>query len=527
MRARLACVAAMAIIVASCGASTTPSPTAPGSATPSPTVVPIAATPAVVGHWETAGTMAIGRFAPHAVPLADGSTLVVGNDACSRGWSGCSCSDCVRDDSLATETWDPSTNSWSMVASLNKPRAAFAAVPLADGRVLVTGGVNAGVSNHWGDQGEHQSYSSTYVYDPTHPSDGWTKSALLGTARSASIAAVLPDGRVLVAGGYYLSRQTGRIDTGPETVFAAYRSTPASVPMPPGAILANSDPGTPIAALATAEVYDPATDQWSPTGPMRYARYGSEAVTLADGRVLVVGSSSSYGRWNDSYVTVDDRVYESAEVYDPRTGRFSLTGNIPPIDWSSLPLTGRSDFEDLLRSPGTLVALADGGALLVGRTSGWSAGPSWSGTLVRTLRFDPRSERWTEIDRSLDREDSAAKQIVQVVGGHVSHNAVAATLADGRVLVAGGERDTCGVDGLCGETYVAIEAASLYDPATDTWTALPPMPEPRAGGAAVTLTDGSVLIVGGYNETAYGGTDCQTPDQPTGLASAVRFVPGR
>ena len=110
----------------------------------------------------------------------------------------------------------------------------------------------------------------------------------------------------------------------------------------------------------------------------------------------------------------------------------------------------------------------------------------------------------------------------------MSHNAVASTLADGRVLVAGGERDTCGVDGLCGETYVAIDSASLYDPATDAWTALAPMPESRAGGAAVTLTDGSVVIVGGYNETlTFDDTDCQTQDQPTGLASAVRFVPGR
>ena len=98
---------------------------------------------------------------------------------------------------------------------------------------------------------------------------------------------------MLVAGGYYLSGETGRIDTGSETVLAAYRSTPASVPMPPGAILADTDPGRPpIAALATAELYDPVTDTWSATGPMRYARYGAEAVTLADGRVLVVGSSS-------------------------------------------------------------------------------------------------------------------------------------------------------------------------------------------------------------------------------------------
>ena len=171
-------------------------------------------------------------------------------------------------------------------------------MPLANGRVLVTGGVNAGVSSDWGGQGEHQSYSSTYVYDPRRPGEGWTKAALLGSARTDPIAAVLPDGRVLVAGGYYLSGETSRIDTGSETALAAYRSTPASVPMPPGAILADADPGTPIAALATAELYDPVTDTWSATGPMRYARYGAEAATLADGRVLVVGSSDEYTTWN-------------------------------------------------------------------------------------------------------------------------------------------------------------------------------------------------------------------------------------
>ena len=96
--------------------------------------------PTDVGHWETLGAMAIGQFAPrHPVPLPDGSAVVVGNDACRRDPFGCSCERCVRDDSVATETWDPSTNSWS-VASLDKPRAEFVAVPLADGRVLVTGG---------------------------------------------------------------------------------------------------------------------------------------------------------------------------------------------------------------------------------------------------------------------------------------------------------------------------------------------------------------------------------------------------
>jgi len=99
---------------------------------------------------------------------------------------------------------------------------------------------------------------------------------------------------------------------------------------------------------------------------------------------------------------------------------------------------------------------------------------------------------------------------------------LAAALADGRVLVAGGEHPTC--DGTyCGNTYVAVESASLYDPANDNWLPLPPMPEPRAGGTPVVLADGSVLIVGGYTETTPRTGLCGW--DATGLASTVRFVP--
>jgi N-acetylneuraminic acid mutarotase len=92
-------------------------------------------------------------------------------------------------------------------------------------------------------------------------------------------------------------------------------------------------------------------------------------------------------------------------------------------------------------------------------------------------------------------------------------------LSDGRVLFAGG-RDAAYSEGIYVESVT--RTAELYDPATDVWSPLPPMPEARAGGAAVVLKDGSVLLVGGYDERA--GTD---GTEVVFLASAVRFIPSQ
>ncbi len=86
-----------------------------------------------------------------------------------------------------------------------------------------------------------------------------------------------------------------------------------------------------VPALATAEVYDPATDTWSATGPMRYARFGAAAVTLADGRVLdrrVARARMTRRAGTTSDVRIDERARETYEMYDPRTGAFSL-GQLP------------------------------------------------------------------------------------------------------------------------------------------------------------------------------------------------------
>ena len=116
------------------------------------------------------------------------------------------------------------------------------------------------------------------------------------------------------------------------------------------------------AALATAELFDPATGNWMTTDPLNFARSGAAAITLADGRILVVGSGGG-----ETGVSVDEGAFDSAEIYDPETESFSLTGTLPDIDRSAFQTLGvpLPDGDPQPADNGTLIALSDGGALLI------------------------------------------------------------------------------------------------------------------------------------------------------------------
>lgn len=93
-----------------------------------------------------------------------------------------------------------------------------------------------------------------------------------------------------------------------------------------------------------AEAYDPAANTWRPAGPMVLPRAGNAAVTLQDGRVLVMGGSNETFR----YCPPCDPM-SSAEIYDPATGGWSA---VTPMDEAS--------------AQPTAVLLADGGVLVTG-----------------------------------------------------------------------------------------------------------------------------------------------------------------
>jgi hypothetical protein len=217
------------------------------------------------GQWSLTAPMSTPRRFAAAVPLADGRVLVVGGE----GQNGSS--------TLASaEVFDPATSTWQSVPSMQHERATPAAVRLQDGRVLVVGGGAGGVMDSVPVPAE--------VFDPSTAS--WTLAGLPHKARMDGTATLLPDGRVLVAGG----RQAG---------------------------------GAPVGA----EIYDPATHAWTQTGPLVVERIAHSTLLLPDGRVVMLGGLSANGRFEDT-----------AETFDPATNTWTAVGWLPQPRYSHAAL---------------------------------------------------------------------------------------------------------------------------------------------------------------------------------------------
>ena len=461
------------------GATTAPTGPATPTATAKPTKAPMPTpTPQHVrAHWDTLGFVAPMAVAgTTAVRLGGGRILFLAQ----------------RDgDQRYASVWSPVKGDVRVTTPLNAPRTEFVAVPLRDGRAMVIGGTND----------VDQSYSSTYIFDAAG-GGSWTKTGLLHQARSAPCAAVLRDGRVLVAGGYFHVKPDWGSIALPATLAIARPGGSDAGPPP----LNDVAPPFIGAAMATAELFDPTTGTWSKTGAMRYARARCQAVSLADGRVLVVGSG---GAWDG--VGIDERALDTAEIYDPKTGRFSPAGQLPELSRSTsraLHDAGTTGGEG-----GSLVALENGGAVLIGVGYYWKH----QGEATRSFRYSPARNAWVEIGQTwaVYFDDPGRKPTVVTRGVRNLAGAAAALLPDGRVLVAGGLSAPTATDNYAYDS-LPVAAVLAYNPANGRWSRLPSMPRARAGGSAVVQADGSVVIAGGSGD-----------DEGTALRSFVRYTPPR
>jgi hypothetical protein len=376
------------------GASASPSEPASPSAGPSSTVVP-----APVPSWTATGSMGMARGGFSATLLPDGKVLAAGGDAMVEGV-----------DTASAELYDPATGTWSATGSMATARAGHSATLLPDGKVLVAGGGRQSDAYTW--------LASAELYDPA--TGIWTTTGSLATSRVGHTATLLPDGKVLVVGG--------------ETDSAAF-------------------PGNPV-GVASAELYDPATGSWAPAATMPSQRFGHTATLLPAGKVLVAGGACC---------GASPEPLASAELYDPATDTWIATGSM------STQRVGH-----------TATRLIDGRVLV---TSGGQA-----------ELYDPGTGAWTPTGTMV-----------------APYGACSATLLlDDKVLVAGGiDRHLNAGDG------APVAAAELYDPATGTWSATASMVTPRCG-TATRLIDGRVLVAGG-----------DAPKGPSGLGtSAELYDPG-
>lgn len=312
------------------------------------------------------------------------------------------------------------SDSFSAITNMSVARNLPTATTLVDGTVLITGGE---------DTPGHQ-LSSAEIYDPHLQSFIITGS--MSIARSHHTATLLKNGKVLIAGGAFgpaeIYDPSTRNFSPTGTPLAAFRifGTAATL-LKDGRVLFIGGQGSAGIGRPPAEIYDPLSGTFSlPKGSMVQPRFGSaSAVLLNNGKVLIVGGMD----------IATFQLMSEAELYDPITDTF-------------LPTGAMSD----ARFAATATLLNNGKVLVTG-----------GGPLTSEL-YDPNGGTFSQ---------TAQSPIVRV------HH-TATLLVDGDVLLAGGDT-----------------GADIYDPTLGTFSGVIPMVKTRGNHAAALLPDGRVLVVGG------------------------------
>jgi hypothetical protein len=203
--------------------------------------------------------------------------------------------------------------------------------------------------------------------------------------------------------------------------------------------------------LSTAEIYDPATGQWTAVALMHHVRTGHAAVLIEGGKVLVVGGNDAPPLGISPGGSAPAHI--APEIYDPSTDTWSVMA-MPVLDRPVHP---------------TATLLRDGRVLVVG---GQYMLNSPDESAERSELFSPTSDAWSSVPPETR---GGARQF---------HSAT--LLATGQVLIAGGMR-----------SLHPIGSAVLYDPTSNAWIPVPDMTENRCGQAAQLLPTGKrVLMVG-------------------------------
>ena len=377
------------------------------------------------GSITTVGEMVHPRYGHSATLLPDGRVLIAGGDIGGG----------IMQQNVPAEIFDPGTGTFRAIEPLQHHRLYHRATLLADGRVLLTGGLGDGV------------IMQAEVFDPA--TETFAGVGDMKQGRVDHSATLLDDGRVLIAGGSGVDARGIISDT----------------------------------ALSSAELFDPATDAFSDGGSLTNDRSQHAATLLTDGRVLIVGG---YNR---------DGSPRASELFDPGTGRF---------------VRGADTLDPLGNV--TAAVLRDGHVFVLGE-----GGPP--------ELFDPSTSGLASPTPG-PRNAGLAGSVTAIDGPAVQRYAHTATLLpDGRVLVIGGDVDD--------ETH--LDSAELYDPQTGRWSATGSLNQPRARHMATLLDDGRVLVAGGgaFQPSEAGGEYVQSDsaelyDPATGLFTpAGRMAVGR
>ena len=315
-------------------------------------------------------------------------------------------------------------------ASMLEPRSGQTATLLPDGKVLIAGGMRR----------NQDFYKSAELYNPS--TGKFQPTGEMNQRRVGHIAVLLGSGKVLVAGGWIGGGGTDSAElydpaTGRFTAIAKMtiqRGRPSATLLADGDVLITGGEERENESLTSAEIFHVNTLSFQPTRSMHHARVSHTATLLNDGRVLIAG-----GYTGD--------VSSSAELYDPKAGAFTETGGLGTA-----------------RCKHTAGLLPDGKVLI----AGGSDSRGWYGNLNNAEIYDPHTGKFSPTSAMNDSRFKLPDEAVQ--------------LASGKLLIAGGSKEV-----------------EVFDPAIGRFLTVPGRMNDNWHYMSETkLLDGSVLLAGGY-----------------------------
>jgi hypothetical protein len=303
------------------------------------------------------------------------------------------------------------------------------------------------------------------IWNPSTPSAFTTVNA--PTSVFCDGAATLPDGRLLVVGGYG-GLTTGKI------------------------------------GIVDTNIFDPATNTWSRVADMHFPRWYPTVTELADGRYLALsGNDTTSTHWADT-----------PEVYDPATNTWTLLSNIstPQIHETEYPF-------DYLLPSGKVFAIGpdeDNSFLLDANAQTWTPVGGASGVHNgSSVMYRPGKVLYTGGGANVNASGPAfnTAATIDLTSGSPAWTATApmssarvyhtlTMLADGKVLAVGGNTNTDQ-----GIVTSGVLSTEIWDPATQAWTTGPSMASARNyHSTALLMPDGRVLVAGGGHPFGQGAS---------------------
>jgi hypothetical protein len=341
-----------------------------------------------------------------------------------------------------------SAGTFTPTGDMNVPRFLHTATLLTNGRVLIAGGHSTAGAV----------LSSAEIYDPD--TGTFTLTGDMTWPQAAHTATLLPDGKVLIAGrgptADLYDPETGTFSPAGLMIGNAFADCPSAALLNNGKVLivfGAYSPG-PTGLGIPAQLYDPVEQRFTAaafsTIPIVDEEACPTATLLADGNVLVT--------WQNP----------AAELYQPDTNSFVPAGTMK----ATLEYWGY-----------TAILLTTGNVLIAGEDTS---------TLAEL--YDPSVPRFT------------------LTGflNHARSRPTATLLPDGKVLTAGGYKDS---------SPFAVNTAEIYDSAVATFSSTGETIAPRASHTATLLMDGRVLLAGGYT-----GSDPYSPNSNP-YSSAELYIP--